>query len=114
CDGRGPRPRGKRGGNVQTPPRRKFLHLAAGAAALPASPCFAWAQAYPTRPVRIIVPYPPGGAPDIVARLMGQWISDRLGQQFIIENRPCAGGNILTEAAVRAPSCGCTLRYDRT
>src|SRR6516164_6600455 len=91
------------------PPRRRFLRLAAGAAALPAVPHFAWAQAYPTRPVRIIVPYPPGGAPDIVARLMGQWISDRLGQQFIIENRPGAGGNIGTEAAVRAPSDGYTF-----
>src|SRR5215469_1164815 len=98
-------------GDVMKLPRRKFLHLAAGAAALPASPCFAWAQAYPTRPVRIIVPYPPGGAPDIVARLMGQWISDRLGQQFIIENRPGAGGNIGTEAAVRASSDGYTLLY---
>ena len=92
-------------------PRRTFLHLAAGAAALPAVSRIAWAQAYPTRPVRIIVPYPPGGAPDIVARLMGQWISDRLGQQFIIENRPGAGGNIGTEAAVRAPSDGYTLLY---
>jgi tripartite-type tricarboxylate transporter receptor subunit TctC len=92
-------------------PRRKFLHLAVGAAALPAVSRFARAQAYPTRPVRIIVPYPPGGAPDIVARLMGQWISDRLGQQFIIENRPGAGGNIGTETAVRAPADGYTLLY---
>src|SRR5262249_26940900 len=91
--------------------RRQFLHLAAGAAALPAVSRIAWAQAYPTRPVRIIVPYPPGGAPDIVARLMGQWISDRLGQQFIIENRPGAGGNIGTETAVRAPADGYTLLY---
>src|SRR5215471_3592325 len=92
-------------------PRRTFLHLAAGAAALPAVSRIAWAQAYPTRPVRIIVPYPPGGAPDIVARLMGQWISDRLGQQFIIENRPGAGGNIGNETAVRAPADGYTLLY---
>ena len=92
-------------------PRRDFLHLAAGAAALPAFARIAWAQAYPTRPVRIIVPYPPSGAPDIVARLMGQWISDRLGQQFIIENRPGAGGNIGTETAVRAPADGYTLLY---
>ena len=91
--------------------RRQFLHWASGAVAVPAVSRFAWAQAYPTRPVRIIVPYPPGGAPDIVARLMGQWISDRLGQQFIIENRPGAGGNIGTEAAVRAPSDGYTLLY---
>src|SRR5215813_7941097 len=92
-------------------PRRKFLHLAAGAAALPVVLRVAWAQAYPSRPVRIIVPYPPGGAPDIVARLMGQWISDRLGQQLIIENRPGAGGNIGTETAVRAPADGYTLLY---
>jgi tripartite-type tricarboxylate transporter receptor subunit TctC len=93
------------------PSRRRFVHLAAGATALPAVSRFACAQTYPTRPVRIIVPYPPGGAPDIVARLMGQWISDRLGQRFIIENRPGAGGNIGTEAAVRAPSDGYTLLY---
>src|SRR5262249_10065839 len=72
---------------------------------------FAWAQAYPTRPVRIIVPYPPGGAPDIVARLMGQWLSERFGQPFIIENRPGAGGNIGTETALRAPPDGHTLLY---
>jgi len=93
------------------PSRRRFVHLAAGATALPAVSRFACAQTYPTRPVRIIVPYPPGGAPDIVARLMGQWISDRLGQRFIIENRPGAGGKIGTEAAVRAPSDGYTLLY---
>ena len=97
--------------DTMKPPRRRFLYLAAGATALPAVPRFAWAQVYPIRPVRIIVPYPPGGAPDIVARLMGQWISDRLGQRFIIENRPGAGGNIGTEAAVRAPSDGYTLLY---
>ena len=84
-------------------PRRQFLHLAAGAAALPAVSRVAWAQAYPTRPVRIIVPFAAGGATDIVARLIGQWLSERLGQQFIIENRPGAGGNIGTEAVVRAP-----------
>src|SRR5262249_22033655 len=92
-------------------PRRKFLHLAVGAAALPAVSRFAWAQAYPTRPVRIIVPYPPGGGPDIVGRMMGEWLSERLGQQFIIENRPGAGGNIGTETAVRAPADGYTLLY---
>ena len=85
-------------------PRRQFLHLAAGAAALPAVSRFAWAQAYPTRPVRIIVGFAPGGAPDILARLMGQWLSERLGQQFVVENRPGAGGNIGTEAVVRAPA----------
>ena len=90
-------------------PRRNFLHLAAGAAALPAVSRIAWAQAYPSRPVRIIVPLAPGGGTDIVARLMGQWLSERLGQQFVIENRPGAGTNIGTEAVVRAPPDGYTL-----
>jgi tripartite-type tricarboxylate transporter receptor subunit TctC len=90
-------------------PRRKFLHLVAGAAALPVIPRAARAQAYPTRPVRLIVPFGSAGATDITARLMGQWLSERLGQQFIIENRPGAGGNIGTEAVVRAPPDGHTL-----
>jgi tripartite-type tricarboxylate transporter receptor subunit TctC len=90
-------------------PRRTFLHLAAGAAALPAASDFAWAQTYPSRPVRIIVGFPPGGTADIVARLMGQRLSERLGQPFVIENRPGAGGNIGTEAVVRAPADGYTL-----
>jgi tripartite-type tricarboxylate transporter receptor subunit TctC len=90
-------------------PRRRFLHLAACAAALPAVPSIARAQAYPTRPVRIIVPFPAGGAIDITARLIGQWLSERLGQQFIIENRAGAGGNIGTEAVVKAPPDGYTL-----
>jgi len=90
-------------------PRRKFLHLAAGAAALPAVSRIAWAQAYPTRPVRIIVSFAPAGSSDIVARLMGQWLSERLGQPFVIENRPGAGGNIGTEAVVRASPDGYTL-----
>ena len=89
--------------------RRTFLGLAAGAAALPAASRIAQAQAYPSRPVRIIVGFPPGGATDIQARLMGQWLSDRLGQQFIIENRPGASGNIGTEAVVRSPADGYTL-----
>jgi len=90
-------------------PRRNFLHLAAGAAALPAVSRFAWAQAYPTRPVRLIVGAPAGGGFDITARLMGQWLSERLGQPFIIENRPGGGGNIATEAVVRATADGYTL-----
>jgi tripartite-type tricarboxylate transporter receptor subunit TctC len=90
-------------------PRRKLLHLVAGAAALPAVSSFAWAQAYPARPVRLIAPFPPGGQIDIIARLIGQWLSERLGQQFFIDNRPGASGNIGTEAAVRAPADGHTL-----
>jgi tripartite-type tricarboxylate transporter receptor subunit TctC len=83
-------------------PRRKFLHLASGAAALPAVSRIARAQAYPTRPVRVVVGFPPGGGGDIAARLLGQWLSERLGQPFFIENRPGAGSNIATEAVVRA------------
>ena len=90
-------------------PRRNFLHLAAGAAALPVVSRFAWAQAYPTRPVRLIVGYPPGGAADITARLMGQWLSERLGQPFIIESRPGGATNIATEAVVHSPPDGYTL-----
>jgi tripartite-type tricarboxylate transporter receptor subunit TctC len=90
-------------------PRRKFLHLAAGAAALPVVSRVARAQAYPERPVRIIVPAAPAGPTDILARLMGQWLSERLGQQFIIENRTGAGGNVGTEAGVRASPDGYTL-----
>ena len=90
-------------------PRRTFLYLTAGAAALPAVSRIARAQAYPTRPVRIIVGFPPAGGADIVARLIGQWLSERLGQQFIVENRPGAGSNIGTEAVVRAPPDGYTL-----
>src|SRR5215468_3350746 len=91
-------------------PRRKFLHLAAGAAALPAVSRVAWAaQAYPSRPVRIIVPFPAGQASDTIARLMGQSLSERLGQPFVIENRTGAGGNIGTESVVRAAPDGYTL-----
>src|SRR2546426_10717209 len=94
---------------MKLPRRRQFLHLAAGAAALPAVSRVAWAQTYPTRPVRIIVPFAAAGAFDIMARLIGQWLSQRLGQQFIVENRPGAGTNIATEAVVRAPADGYTL-----
>src|SRR5437660_11213140 len=90
-------------------PRRTFLHLAVGAAALPALPRVARAQAYPSRPARIIVGFPAGGATDIQARLMGQWLSDRLGQQFIVENRSGASGNIGTEAVAKAAPDGYTL-----
>jgi tripartite-type tricarboxylate transporter receptor subunit TctC len=90
-------------------PRRQFLQLAAGAAVLPAMSHVARAQSYPARPVRIIVGFPAGGGADITARLIGQWLSERLGQQFIIENRPGAVGNIGTEAVVRAPADGYTL-----
>jgi tripartite-type tricarboxylate transporter receptor subunit TctC len=90
-------------------PRRHFLHLAAGATALPVASRFAWAQTYPTQPVRIIVSFGPGGAPDILARLIGQWLSERLGQPFVVENRPGGGGNVGTELVVRAPPDGYTL-----
>jgi tripartite-type tricarboxylate transporter receptor subunit TctC len=90
-------------------PRRNFLHLAAGAAALPGLPRVAWAQAYPTRPVRVIVGFPAGGGVDINARPISQWLSERLGQQFIVENRPGAASNIATEVVVRASPDGYTL-----
>jgi len=90
-------------------PRRKFLQLAAGAVALPASSRIAWPQSYPLRPVRWIVGFPPGGPTDISARLIGQWLTDRLGQPFVIENRPGAGSNIATETVARSPADGYTL-----
>ena len=90
-------------------PRRRFLHLAGCAVALPAASRLARAQAYPTRPVRIIVGQAAGSSSDITARLVAQWVSERLGQQFIIEVRPGAGGNIATEAAVGAPADGYTI-----
>jgi len=90
-------------------PRRRFIYLAAGAAALPAVARIAWAQAYPARLVRIIVGFSAGGAPDILARLLGQWLFERLGQPFVVENRPGGGSNIATEAVVNAPADGYTL-----
>jgi tripartite-type tricarboxylate transporter receptor subunit TctC len=90
-------------------PRRKFLHLAAGAAALPAVSRFASAQTYPTRPVRLVAGFPAGGGTDVMARLMGQSLSERLGQPIVIENRPGANSNMGTEAVVRAAPDGYTL-----
>jgi tripartite-type tricarboxylate transporter receptor subunit TctC len=90
-------------------PRRAFLSLAMGAAVLPAVSHVAMAQAYPTRPVRIIVGFAPGGGTDIMARLIGQWLAERLGQPFVVENRPGAGTTIATEAVVNAPADGYTL-----
>ena len=90
-------------------PRRRFLHLAGAAAALPAIARVAWTQTYPSRPVRLVVGFPPGSGTDITARLMGQWMSQRLGQQFVVENRPGAGNNLATEGVVRAPADGYTL-----
>ncbi len=94
---------------MKLPHRRRFLHLAASAAALPATSRIAWAQAYPTRPVRIFVGFAAGGTSDIVGRLLGQWLSERLGQPFVIENRPGASANLATEAVAKAAADGYTL-----
>src|SRR5271166_643911 len=94
---------------MKLPHRRHFLHLAAGTVAFPAVSRLAWAQTYPSRPVHCIVGFPAGGTNDIVARLTGQWLSERLGQQFVVENRPGAGGIIAAEAVVNAPPDGYTL-----
>ena len=90
-------------------PRRRFLHLTAGAAALPSALRIARAQAYPSRPVHVVVGAPPGGGHDIFARLMGQWLSERLGQPFVIDNRPGGSENIATEAVVRSSPDGYTI-----
>jgi tripartite-type tricarboxylate transporter receptor subunit TctC len=100
---------GRGEGNMKLPHRRQFLHLAAGAAALPVASRFALAQAYPARPVRILVGFAAGGNFDIVARLIGQWLSDQLHQPVIVENRPGASSNLATEAVIRAPADGYTL-----
>src|SRR5262249_35269294 len=94
---------------MKLPRRRQFLHLATSAAALLAVSRFAWAQAYPSRPGRVIVGFPPGATADTIARVMGQWLADRLGQPFVIENRPGAGTNIAAELVVRAQADGHTL-----
>ena len=90
-------------------PRRNFLHLAASATALPALSRIAWAQAYPARPVHLLVGYAAGGPLDTSARLIAQWLSERLGQQFIVVNQPGAGSNLAAETVVRAPPDGYTL-----
>jgi tripartite-type tricarboxylate transporter receptor subunit TctC len=90
-------------------PRRKFLHLAAGAAALPAVSRVAWAQAYPTKPMRLIIGFPPGSASDILARIISQWLTERIGQPVIVESKPGAGGNISVQTALAAPPDGYTL-----
>ncbi|HEY7552967.1 MAG TPA: tripartite tricarboxylate transporter substrate-binding protein, partial [Hyphomicrobiaceae bacterium] len=94
---------------MKPPHRRDFLHLAAGAATLAAISPVAWAQTYPSRPVRWIVAFAAGGPTDIVARIMGQYLSERMGQQFIIDNRPGAGGIVGTQAAINSPADGYTL-----
>jgi tripartite-type tricarboxylate transporter receptor subunit TctC len=91
-----------RGASPVKIPRREFLYLAAGSAALSAASRITWAQAYPSRPVSLVAGFAPGGGVDITARLIGQWLSERLGQQFVIENRPGASSNIATEAVARA------------
>jgi tripartite-type tricarboxylate transporter receptor subunit TctC len=95
-------------------PRREFLHLAASAAALPAFTRGASAQSYPTRPVRIMLGYPAGGSTDLVARIMGAWLTERLGQSFVIENKPGAGTNLAIQTAVNSPPDGYTLLFVTT
>ena len=92
-------------------PRRRFLHLAAGAAMLPSTSRFGWAQGYPTRPIRWVVGFPPGGSTDIVARIIAPWLSERLGQQVIVENKPGAGTNLAAQSVINAPPDGHTLLF---
>src|SRR3989442_500467 len=96
-------------GNTMYLARRRFLQLAGAATTVAATPGLAWAQSYPSRPLRLMVGFPAGGPTDITARLIGQWLSERLGQQCVIDNRPGAGSNIATEAVVNAPADGYTL-----
>src|SRR5262245_40653195 len=96
---------------MKFPHRRQFLHLAAGAVALPAVSRLAWGQAYQSRPVRIFVGYPPGGAADTIVRIVAQWLTDRLGQPFIVENRPGAATNVSIQAAMAAPPDGPPLVF---
>src|SRR5271167_2582415 len=96
---------------MKLPHRRQFLHLAANATALLAMPRIARAQTYPTRPAHVVIGWPAGGPTDIAARLIGQWLTERMGQPFVIENRPGASSNIATEAVVRAPADGYTLLF---
>jgi hypothetical protein len=107
--GRTWRCRGSPSGNAMNLSRRQFVYLVTGCATLPVVSRIARAQTYPTRPVRIVVGFPAGGTTDVIARLMGQWLSERLGQQFVIENRPGAAGNIAAEAVVKAAPDGYTL-----
>ena len=91
--------------------RRRFLHLAAGAAMLPSTSRFGWAQGYPRRPIRWVVGFPPGGSTDIVARIIAPWLSERLGQQVIVENKPGAGTNLAAQSVINAPPDGHTLLF---
>src|SRR6185295_8184839 len=103
------KPRAHFEGHAMTLRRRQFLNLAAAAAAFPVLSRSAWAEAYPARPVHLIIIFPAGSAPDIIGRLTGQWLSERLGQQFIVENKPGAGGNIATEYVAKAEPYGYTI-----
>ena len=109
-----PAPRSNERRSVTQHPRRRILSLAAGAAAVPAVSRIAWAQAYPTRPVRLVLGFPAGGSNDIYARLIAEWLSKQFGRSFIVENRPGAASNIATDAVIRAPADGYTLLVSTT